>query len=62
MKEGWDAGLRGRLGYLVTPWIMVFGTGGVAWQRVEATMRIAAPREPAASTASRRSLLPIRRC
>jgi outer membrane immunogenic protein len=42
MKEGWDAGLRGRLGYLVTPWIMVFGTGGVAWQRVEATMNCSA--------------------
>jgi outer membrane immunogenic protein len=42
MKEGWDAGIRGRLGYLVTPWVMVFGTGGVAWQRVKATLNCSA--------------------
>jgi outer membrane immunogenic protein len=38
MKEGWDAGLRARGGYLVTPWMLVFGTAGVAWQRIEATL------------------------
>jgi len=42
MKETWDAGVRGRLGYLVTPWVMVFATGGVAWQRVEVTMNCTA--------------------
>jgi hypothetical protein len=32
MKERWDAGLRARLGYLVTPGAMLFGTArrGVA--------------------------------
>jgi opacity protein-like surface antigen len=42
MKETWDAGVRGRLGYLVTPWVMVFATGGVAWQRVEVTINCTA--------------------
>jgi outer membrane immunogenic protein len=42
MKEGWDAGVRARLGYLVTPWVMVFGTAGVAWQQVEVTMNCSA--------------------
>lgn len=31
----WDGSLRGRLGYLVTPSTMVFGTAGVAWQQVD---------------------------
>src|SRR5262245_30603839 len=42
MKEGWDAGLRARGGYLVTPWMLVFGTAGVAWQRIEATLNCSA--------------------
>ena len=35
MKETWDGSLRGRLGYLITPATLVYGTGGVAWQRLE---------------------------
>ncbi|WP_431203876.1 outer membrane protein [Bradyrhizobium betae] len=35
VKETWDGNLRGRLGYLVTPATLVYGTGGVAWQRFE---------------------------
>lgn len=31
---GWDASVRSRLGYLLTPSIMVFGTAGIAWQHV----------------------------
>ncbi len=31
---GWDAAIRGRLGWLVTPNVMLFGAGGVAWQDV----------------------------
>jgi outer membrane immunogenic protein len=42
MKEGWDAGVRARLGYLVTPAVMVFGTAGVAWQQAEVTMNCSA--------------------
>jgi outer membrane immunogenic protein len=34
VKLGWDAAIRGRLGILVTPDILLFGTGGVAWQDV----------------------------
>lgn len=35
VKETWDAGVRARLGYLVTPSTLVYATGGAAWQRVE---------------------------
>jgi outer membrane immunogenic protein len=31
----WDGSVRGRLGYLVTPSLLVFGTGGVAFQHVD---------------------------
>ena len=34
---GLDGSLRGRLGYLVTPTILLYGTGGVAFQEVEAS-------------------------
>jgi outer membrane immunogenic protein len=34
VKLGWDASARGRLGYLLTPNWLVFGTGGVAWQQI----------------------------
>jgi len=33
-----DFSIRPRLGFLVTPDIMLYGTGGLAFQRVEATM------------------------
>ncbi len=36
LKEGWDGSIRARLGFLVTPAVLIYGTGGVAWQRVEA--------------------------
>ncbi len=29
----WDASLRARLGYLATPSLLLYGTGGAAWQR-----------------------------
>jgi outer membrane immunogenic protein len=38
MKENWDAGLRARLGFAVTPSVLVFGTGGLAWQNVQVNM------------------------
>ena len=31
----WDASARGRLGYLVTPDLLIYATGGVAWQNIE---------------------------
>jgi outer membrane immunogenic protein len=33
----WDASMRGRLGFLVTPDLMLYGTSGVAWQNIEVT-------------------------
>lgn len=37
VKLGWDASARARLGYLVRPDMLLFATGGVAWQSVETT-------------------------
>jgi outer membrane immunogenic protein len=33
-SQGGDGSIRGRLGYLVTPWTLVYGTGGVAFGKV----------------------------
>jgi outer membrane immunogenic protein len=35
VKMGWDASVRARLGYLITPSVLAYGTGGVAWQDVQ---------------------------
>ncbi|BAM93115.1 putative outer-membrane immunogenic protein [Bradyrhizobium oligotrophicum S58] len=35
VKDSWDGSVRARLGYLVAPDTLVYGSGGVAWQRVE---------------------------
>ena len=32
VKTTWDASVRGRLGYLLTPSTLIYATGGVAWQ------------------------------
>lgn len=32
-KGGWDGSLRARLGYLITPTVMLYGTGGLAFQQ-----------------------------
>src|SRR6185369_15027193 len=37
VKTGWDASLRGRVGYLMSPSTMLYGTAGVAWMKVDAT-------------------------
>jgi opacity protein-like surface antigen len=37
IKQGWDASVRGRLGVLVGPSFLIYGTGGVAWQQFEVT-------------------------
>ena len=31
----WDASVRGRIGYLVKPDLLVYGTGGIAWQSID---------------------------
>lgn len=38
IKQGWDGSVRGRLGMLVTPWTLVYGTGGVAFGKVSGTL------------------------
>ncbi len=37
VKTTWDASLRGRIGYLVTPSTLLYATGGAAWQHDEVT-------------------------
>lgn len=37
VKLGWDASIRARLGYLVTPATLVYATGGVAFQEITTT-------------------------
>ena len=37
VKMGWDGTIRGKLGMLVTPTILFYGTGGAAFQQVRAS-------------------------
>jgi outer membrane immunogenic protein len=37
LQTRWDASIRGRIGYLVRPDILVYATGGVAWQNYNVT-------------------------
>jgi outer membrane immunogenic protein len=37
VKTTWDGSFRGRIGYLVTPSVLFYGTGGVAFAHVEAS-------------------------
>jgi outer membrane immunogenic protein len=37
VRMKWDASVRGRLGFLVDPTLLVYGTGGVAFQNVRAS-------------------------
>jgi outer membrane immunogenic protein len=34
VKVGWDASLRDRLGHMITSDLLIYGTGGVAWQEI----------------------------
>lgn len=34
VKQGAEGSIRGRFGFLVTPWVLVYGTGGVAFGNV----------------------------
>jgi outer membrane immunogenic protein len=45
VRMRWDASARGRLGYIVTPNVLFYGTGGIAWQNIEtsATCQHSAP-------------------
>jgi len=35
VKLGWDGSIRGRLGFLANPNLMIYGTGGVTFQQVD---------------------------
>jgi outer membrane immunogenic protein len=37
IKSGWDASVRGRLGVLVTPTLLLYATGGAAWLQTSVT-------------------------
>lgn len=37
VKMRWDVSIRARLGYLVTPDLLAYATGGISWQEVEAS-------------------------
>jgi outer membrane immunogenic protein len=37
VKTTWDASVRGRAGYLITPSFLLYATGGPAWLHVEST-------------------------
>lgn len=41
--DKWDAGLRARVGVLVTPTMMLFGTAGASWLNSEATAACGTP-------------------
>ena len=41
IKDSWDGGLRARLGYLIAPSTLLFGTGGVSWMKSEPSISCA---------------------
>jgi outer membrane immunogenic protein len=41
-SQGFDSSIRGRLGWLITPWTMIYGTGGVAFGRVNGSFNYTA--------------------
>ena len=43
VKTTWDASLRGRLGYFLTPATLVYATGGIAWQHFDIVSTCGAP-------------------
>ena len=47
VKFGDDYSLRLRAGYLVVPTVLAYGTGGIAFQRISATMACAGATSPA---------------
>ncbi len=42
VSQAWDSSIRGRFGFLVTPWTLVYGTGGVAFANVSGNFGYAA--------------------
>jgi len=46
VKDAWDASLRARLGYLVTPDLLLYATGGASWTRRDVSASCAGPLAP----------------
>jgi len=38
LKTTWDGAIRARLGYLITPTVLIFAAAGPAWQHIEASL------------------------
>lgn len=38
LKQGWDGSVRGRLGVLISPTMLIYGTGGVAFGKVSGSL------------------------
>jgi outer membrane immunogenic protein len=49
VNQSWDASVRGRFGFLVTPQILVYGTGGIAFGSVSGSFSYAAYENVAAN-------------
>jgi outer membrane immunogenic protein len=43
VKETWDAGIRGRLGFLINPSVLLFAAGGASWSKLEASAHCGSP-------------------
>lgn len=43
LKQTWDGGIRGRVGFLVSPSVLLFGTGGVSFTHLEASATCGTP-------------------
>jgi len=52
VKQKWDSSIRARLGTLVTPWSLVYVTGGVAFEEISGTFAYAGTLCPAGFTGS----------
>jgi outer membrane immunogenic protein len=55
VKETWDASARGRLGFLVTPTLLLYGTGGVSFIHREVTASCTGPAGPVSWCTTARS-------
>ena len=47
VKDSWDAGIRARAGYLITPTTLLYATGGVSWMKSEASLTCSTAGPPA---------------
>jgi outer membrane immunogenic protein len=52
VKQGADGSIRGRFGFLVTPWVLVYGTGGIAFGSVSGSFAYSAHEIDGLGTAS----------